>query len=653
MNDDDALNEHNSSLESLRSRLYSAKAPQAFTEPTLHTHDSSRESQIPHETPSTWTPPPPPPPKKPISWTLIFLGFAVAFFIVAGGISAYLFWGGVRTVTNDNVIITIQGPTSIASGSSVPLVVTIQNKNPAAITGTDITIDFPDGTRSSSNVTQPFPRYTDTLGTIPAGGTVTRTAQAVLFGSVNQTVNIPITFQYHTANSNAAYEKTQSFGYTITSSPITISTQTTDSVASGQPFDVVLTIRSNATTPLTNVAVSAQYPFGFTVQNIRSDSTQTSGTVKKLPTIAPSTTFFALGTLAPGEQRTITITGTLTGVEKDQRDFQFTAGTQNADGTAGLGVAYASQSSTILIAKPFLAVSLSLNHDSTDPTVVTGGKTISGLVSWVNSLTTSISNPQITLSLTGSALDQQTVNTSNGYYNSSTNSILFTAQTANTSNVLNPGDTGSGDFTFSTKSGSALAALRNPTVQLAVSIAGLPTGGSTQSITSTLVHTVKVATDLQLASRIIYSIGPFKNTGPLPPVPNSTTTYTVQMAITNSVNSVGGATATMILPPYVTFTGATNPADGSITYNSSSHTVTWKIGDVPAGTLAQPVTGAFQISFTPSVSQSQSSPILVGNQTLVGTDRFTTTQVGNTAPALTTQAATDPAYNQSFGTVGN
>ena len=653
MAQDDVLNEDNSSLEQLRSRLYSTKAPQAFSEPTLQVHNSTRESQIPHTEPSTWAPPLPPPPKKPISWTLIFLGFAVAFFVVAGGIAAYFFWGGVRTVTNDNVIITIQGPTSIASGSSIPLVVTIQNKNPAAITDADIAIDFPEGTRSPENVTQPLTRYTNTIGTVPAGGTITRTVQAVLFGSVNQTVNVPITFHYHTANSNAVYEKSQSFGYTITSSPITIDAQATDSVASGQPFDVVLTIRSNATTPLTNVAVNAQYPFGFAVQNISSNSTQKTGTVKKLSTIAPSTTFFALGTLAPGEERTITITGTLTGVEKDQRDFQFTAGTQNTDGTASLGLAYASQSSSILIAKPFLAVSLSLNHESTEPTVVSSGKTVSSLVSWVNTLSASISDPQITVSLTGNALDPRTVNAYSGYYDSSKNSILFSSQTANTSNVLNPGDTGSGNFTFSTKSGAALAALRNPTIQLAVSIAGLPTGGSAESITSTLVHTVKVSTDLQLASRILYSAGPFKNTGPWPPVPNTATTYTVQLAVTNTVNSVGGATATMILPPYVTFTGATSPSDGTITYDSSSRTVTWKVGDVPAGALAHPASAAFQISFTPSVSQSQSSPILVGNQTLTGTDRFTTTQVGNTAPALTTQAATDPAYKQSFGTVGN
>ena len=81
----------------------------------------------------------------------------------------------------------------------------------------------------------------------------------------------------------------------------------------------------------------------------------------------------------------------------------------------------------------------------------------------------------------------------------------------------------------------------------------------------------------------------------------------------------------------------------------------WKIGDVAAGTgTATPAEdAAFQISFTPSVTQSGQEPILVGNQTLTGVDRFTSATVGNTAPDLTTETSTDPAYQQQFGVVGN
>jgi hypothetical protein len=637
MPEDVPLTDDNSSLEQLRSRLYAQNAPAAFATPQV-----SQAPQAP-VTQSTWTPPPPPKPKKPFSWTVLFLVIAAGFFIIAAGVSSFFLLHGFSTVSNNNILITVQGPTSLASGSVAPLVVTIQNKNPAAITGADIAMTFPDGTRSAGDLTQPLVRYANTIGTIPAGGSVSFTVQAVLFGSVNQSITIPATFQYHTANSNALFVKQQNYTFTITSSPLSITAQTTGNTASGQPFTINLAVSSNAATPLDNIAVSAQYPFGFTAQKVQVDKGSASSSL------------YVLGTLAPGEQRHITVTGTLTGSENDQRDFQFTVGTQKTDGTQGLSVAYASDTSTITITKPFLNVSLALNHADTDPAVVISGEPISGLMAWTNSLSTALANAQVTVKLSGNALDGSSVPTQNGFYDSSTNTISFTQQTVPGLAVLNPGDTGTGTFTLSTKTGAAFNALRNPIIQLSVSIAGLPNGGSQESITNTLTKTIQVATDLELASRIVHSTGPFPNTGPWPPVPNSPTTYTVLMSVTNTVNSIGGASATMILPSYVTFTGKVTPTDGSLTYDDSTRTVTWNIGDVAAGTGfgTQPTTAAFQISYTPSVSQSQTSPILVGNQTLTGTDRFTSAQVGNTAPALTTQAATDPAYKNAFGTVGN
>ncbi len=639
MLEEEPLSEENSSLEHLRNRLYANEAPDVAITPHLTRQETLVE-------PVAWTPAPPPKPKKPFSWTVLFLGISVAFFLLAGGLSAFFLIHGVRTVSNDNIVITVTpSPSAIASGNVVTLAVTIQNKNPAAITDSDISLTFPDGTRSASDVTQALVRYPVTLGTIPAGGTVTRTVQAVLFGSVNQAITIPTVFEYHTANSNALFTKQQDTVLTITSSPLTLTADPISSVASGQPFTINLTVRSNATTPLTNVGIAAQYPFGFTIQKAAVQGIAVN-------TRAP---FFTIGTLAPGDQRTISITGTLNGAENDQRDFQFTIGTQKADGTGALSVAYATQTTSITVAKPFLAVALSLNHGSTDPTVIIAGEAVSGIVTWVNSLTSAMSNAQVSIKLSGNALDQSSVQTSNGFYNSSSNTILFTQQTEKGLTVLNPGDTGNGTFSFTTKTGSAFTALRNPTIQLSVSVSGMPVGGGQQSITNTLTNTVKVATDLELATRIVHSTGPFPNSGPWPAVPNQPTTYTVLMSVTNTVNSIGGATATMILPSYVTFTGKVTPADGSLTYDNTSRTVTWNIGDVPpgTGTATQPQTAAFQISFTPSVSQSQTTPILVGNQTLTGTDRFTSAQVGNTAPALTTQASTDPAYKNAFGTVGN
>ncbi len=651
------VEENESSLERIRRRLYREKAPPSVTPPALSRAPSFPVSSYFDEPPrprTSWTPPPPPKPKnkKPISWTVIFLAACLLFFILAGGVSAYFFFSGSNSVSSNNIILTVQGPSSISSGATVPLTITIENKNPAAITGSDLSIAYPDGTRSADDITQPLVRYATTIGTIPAGGSVTLPViRSVLFGSINQAVSIPITFQYNTANSNALFVKQDTYTSTITSSPLTITAQSISTVAPGQEFTIALLVRSNATAPLSAIAVGAQYPASFTPSAIEVGGTavQTASTSGSINALIP------LGTLAPGDEKNVTIKGSLSGSSADQQVFEFTVGTEPTDGSQTLSVDYASQTTNVTLTKPFLAVSLSLNNGQANPTIVSADSAISGVLTWINSLTSSITNGQVSIVLGGNALDTSKVRVTNGYYNSSANTILFDAQTESSLGLLNPNDTGNGNFTLFTKTNTALNSVQNPTISLSVTVSGQPSGGSAQTITNTLTDTIEVATTLSLQSHVVHSTGPFANSGALPPVPNQPTSYTVELGVTNSVNAVGGAVATMILPDYVTYTGEVTPSDGSVSYDASTRTVTWNIGNVASGTgvTKKPLTAAFQVSLVPSSSQIGTSPILVGNQTLTGTDRFTDTQVGNVAPALSIQTPLDPGYSVTFGTVGN
>ncbi len=352
-----------SSLDRLNDRLYRPAPVMDITPPPL---PPARPSYEPPQ-PRHWVPPPPPKPKKGLSIAVWFLIIALVFFVIALGVSAAFFILGTRSVSDNNITITIQGPASIASGTAVPLVVTIVNHNPAAISNSDITLNFPDGTRSADDVTQPLVRYTNAIGTIPAGGTETQTVQAVLFGSANQTVTIPVAFEYHTANSDALFSKNQNYNFTITSAPLTITVKTVSTIATGQPLAVVVGVRSNATTPLSNIAVAAQYPTGFT---------------RTTNANATSTTFFTVGTLQPGQEKDFTIQGTMSGTDNTQAAFDFTVGTAASDGTPTIAVAYASQEAQVTITKPFLATTLSINNTSTNPVVVSGSQPISGVITW-------------------------------------------------------------------------------------------------------------------------------------------------------------------------------------------------------------------------------------------------------------------------------
>jgi hypothetical protein len=587
-------------LETLRARLYANK-PVETVEP-----EALSSQQTPHA--AAWAPPPPPVIKKArpkLPPSLWFLIGAAAFFIVAGTIAALFILFGGRNVSPTHVRIDVQGPTTISSGDTVPLLITIKNDNPVPMNAASITVNLPDGTRNADNVNQALDQYSDALGDIAPGAQVQRTVRAVLFGAENQQLTIPIHVEYHVTGSNATSVKDQNYSVTVATSPISVNVTSVAQVASGQPVTLRVSVRSNASTPVNNVALKAEYPFGFVP--ITASPSPTSGS------------YFVLGTFSPGEEKTITVTGTLTGTEGDQRVFHFTAGTAKDDGSAALNLSYMTGDAIVAIAKPLLGLTISLNRENDATVTVPPGQSVQGSASWINSLSEAVSNAQVTVKFSGNAFDPNTVVAGNGYYRSSDATIVFDKDSNPSLALLQPNDTGSGVFSFTPKSG-----VRNPAVTLNFTVSGTRTNGS-GTITSTATRTVKIGTGLSLSSKI-------QRAGGALPTPDKETLYTVQLNAANSINSVSGAVVKATLPAYVRFTGQISAGDTAVTYDESTRTVTWNIGTLAAGASKQ---ASFQVALLPSVSQEGTSPIVIPTQTLTGADQFTQAQVTATADALT------------------
>lgn len=600
------LPKEESPLESMRDRLYQ--------QPTTPTVEVPAYSGQEIEKPYGWqAPPPPPPPKKRLPWTVWFLIGTGAFLVVAGLVAAFLIFGGARAISSDRVEITVEAPVSIASGDAVSIVVKIHNGNPTQLNDATLFVALPEGTRTGDATDAPLPQYSDVLGDIPAGADVTRTIQVKLFGTENKALVLPIKVEYRTDGSNALFVSRKEYSLMVATSPISVQVQTLSQTPSGQPLTLTVVVRSNASSPVSNVALSAQYPSGFQAKS-----------ADPAPT---GSNFFVLGTLEPGEQKTVKITGTLIGQNADQRVFRFIAGSVNGDGTSTLGNAYSEGAAAVAITHPFLNVGLSLNREVADTVIAEPGETVGALLSWQNSLAGTLTNASIRVALTGNALDVSSIKGGTGFYRSQDGSVIFDSSTNSSLGSLSAGDTGAGSFGFAIKPAASLAGVKNPTVTLSVSVSGQQAtqGSSAQMLTSTLTRMVKVGTEVTVASVLS------RGTGPVPPTVGSETTYTVSLTAKNSVNSVGAAKETFQLPSYVRYTGT---AGTGVTYNPDTRTVTWTIGDLAPGATA---TSQFQIGFTPSTSQIGSAPVLVNEQAFSGVDRFTQQQVSATAPSLTSE----------------
>lgn len=549
--------------------------------------------------------------KTGLSVSLLFLIGAGVFFVIAGLIAFLLVVQGGGAVSTNRVHLTIENPpTSIAGGDTVSLFVLIRNENSAMITDAKLSIAFPDGTYSADIPTEELSHHVEKIGNVGPGQSVKKTIRATLFGEANQGLKIPMTLEYGTEGSSATFEKTETFEFTIGTSPVSVNVISLSEVASGQELTFDISVRSNAPTPIEDIALRAEFPFGFSA--LHASQTSTVGSL------------FTLGTLAPGEEKKLSITGTLTGQDGDERVFRFAAGTARPDGSPNLAVSFITKEAFVEITRPFIAVSLAINQSENETVVIEPGKTVQSVLTWVNTLQSQIQDAEIIVRLSGDALDRSSVSATGGFYRSSDAAIVFNRDTSAGLRTLQPGDSGNGSFSFATKNSSQLSGLHNPAIDVSVSIAGRRVGesGVAEQVSSTITRNVQVASALSLSAIAGRSIGPF------PPVPNSETNYIVKFEVDNGVNGIADAVVKATLPSYVRF--LTGGQDG-IKYNETTREVSWNIGELAAHAKRS---GLFEISFLPSTSQSGSEVDIVLSPTFTGFDRYVQQTVTNTVDSI-------------------
>jgi hypothetical protein len=562
----------------------------------------------------------------------IFLGAAAAFFVVALVVAGLLISVGGNSVSGDKITIDVEAPTSITGGDTVPLAITIVNRNLVALENATIEIDFPPGTKDAADVSEPYPHYVEQLGTLGSGERVTRSIKAVFFGASGQTLMVPISLSYGTKGSNAVFVKKYAYTLTVSSTPLEVSVDTLTETVSGKPLTLTLTVRSNATTPLSNVVLLGALPFGFTPVSSSIPFTNSA---------------FLLGTLQPGQSKTITLTGTLTGQNNEQRVFRFSIGTATSPKDQTLAVTYLTQDATVTIAAPFISTALSLNGSRVQDAVITPDSHQNVSVRYTNTLPTSIEHARVEVKISGSAIDYDSIRTSSGFYNSSTRTIVFSGDTDPSLESLSSGASGVGAFGFSTLPADELGP--SPAVSFTVSVSGTRIGQTSvpEQVSASMTETAKVRTLVLLTASALHSSGPFNNSGPIPPVADEATTYTIVWGVQNTGSTIAGATVSATLPSYVMYTSNTN-GSGLFSYNESSRVVTWTIGDVPQGGS---ITGAFQVSLTPSTSQKGGAPALTSSTAFTGYDRFAGVQLTASADPVTTETRGDPGYRSDDAVV--
>lgn len=570
-------------------------------------------------------------------YTLVFV-ISLTFFLVAGGLAGFMLLNKKQAISPDNVSISVFGPVSMVSGDVLSLQLIIENKNSVPLQVADLLVEFPKGARYPNQSDKEFERFHKTIGVIAAGEVRTETIKAILFGEEKNVKDVALTLKYRIEGSDAKFTKNKSYAVTLTAPALSVETKLLKEVTSGQEVALSMDIKSDSPSALKGALLQVDYPQGFVFEGA-------------FPAPSFGDNIWRLGDMTFGEKRHVEIKGTMNGENAQEKVFRIYTGVAKSDTSPEFDTVFSSLLRELVIKKPFLGAEIVMNG-STAPDFVFNNRSSGDVnISWVNNLTDKIIDGQIEVSIKGSAIDKDTISVRDGgFYRSSEDIIFWDKRTSKSLSLIPAGEKNGVSFSFSLlpQVSKENTVLRNPEVEVSVSIKGKRVSESNvpEAITSFITKKFKVATDMQFAARAVYYVGPFPNTGPLPPKVQNETTYTIIWAVQNTVNDVSGATVKAVLPPYVEWKDLVSPNGANITYNPVSHEIVWNIGKIKSGTGYEtgPQEVSFQIGFTPGLSQVEEVPIVISEAALIGKDDFTGVIVERAQSPLSTMLSTDPQF---------
>jgi hypothetical protein len=564
-----------------------------------------------------------------------FFIFSVLFFVATIIIAGVVFFGGVNFVSSKNVDINVVGPAMTSAGEVLELGVTIENKNNTDLELANFSVSFPQGSRDPKDTSKALTFSRESLGVIKAGDEAVRNVGVVLLGSRGEIKEIKFSVEYKVKGSNATFYKDKVYEVTIGNSPISIQIESPEMVASGEAFETTVSLTLNSTEVLKNALLKAEYPYGFSV-------------LESTPKAASEGNLWALGDLSPGVVKKVKIKGRLVGENQDERTFRFYIGVaENQSVTPNFKTVVLSDQKTILIKRPSVGLTVNFNGGDSTTFVSPAGKTVDVGIKFKNNLPDKLLNPRMEVRLNGTVLNKSSVSVEGGgSYNSATSRISWNLTNSQGEPQLSPGDDGQVSFRFASLPNSVSSGSTQQ-ITLQISITGTPVN-SLEPITLNESRSVTIASQINLASRTVYSLGQFINSGPKPPKVGETTTYTIIWSAGNTQGEVVNSKVTARLGSNVKWIAAKSFVSEDVTYDSKTNTVTWNIGTLSADAgFSSPAREiSFQVAFTPTASQAGTSPTLVTGITFSGIDGGTSRNVTVTNPALTTKMPFDPAFIQ-------
>ena len=561
------------------------------------------------------------------------LVFASIIFIAVVTLSSIGFYFWLTSFKKSLIDFNISGPTQVASGQPITYQVSYWNNTSQILEDAVLVIRYP----QDSLVTNDKVIQNINLGNIGVGGGGKQEISLAFVGGDKSIQKLQAVLSYKPQNTTSTFENEAIKEVAINGSALNIDFKAPETVLPNIRNAYVIHYKNTTGNVIDNVSIEANYPqnFSFTSSDV---------------TPARGNNVWNLGDLNPNEEGDIAVVGVLRNAEN--ANFEFSIGV-NSKGLSSTGTngkekffKFNSISSQINLTALPIEMNISVNNQ---PTItVNPGDFLQFKISYKNNASIALSTVVLKAKLEGLMYDFSTLKTS-GFYSGADNTITWNAGNVSVFKNLGPGESGELELqinvkplyivrTFRDKNFllKVLATMETPTVPPSLSVKSL-------SVSNDL--SLKINTKAELKTKGYYYDASLKNSGPLPPRVNQTTTYTVHWVVSNYSNDIDNVVVKTILPEGI---GWLNKKAGSgaatLEYNDRTNELTWNIGKLLSGVgvLLDSHEVIFQVSLTPSVKNVNTVMSVIGDSNLTAEDTFTGTNITAMAPALKTNMPDDP-----------
>jgi hypothetical protein len=538
----------------------------------------------------------------------IFDMFLLGMIVGLGVIALLLALYKPTTIADKVIFETTVAPADIVSGAPSTLTIYWTNTTGKELHNASLLLGYPEHfllQEVSSEIYQ-IEENRMTIGTIPADGTGQVRVRGVMFGNVGgeQTFRSILSFQH--GEDNQVAQKISYHTFTPVSSTLELELSLPDRLVGYQEVSGLITYRNTGEIDYPQISIQPEWPEGFVL-------------LESSHTLSGSN--FLLPAITAGSEGSMQFTGRL---DTSNEAVTFTFHPSFTFGNTLYRQETLTQTSPLI--PPPVSLSHSIESESLQP-----GSTAEFSVRYENISQYPVSLVQIRIS---------------------TDSPFFSEADLESQVVevteLAPGEIGQGLIELPLRSSimqSETDVYENLSATTRAAATFILGDGQSQQIVSYGQEVTSLITSpvvLDSFGRYATAQGDQLGRGPLPPLVGLETKYWAFINLTGTTNTLENIEITAELPDNVRFTGKQTVSTGDSVEHDAG-TISWNADQLDS-TFApdSKIIGlAFELGFTPTEEQTGTSPILLENIQITGTDAVTGAFISDWGPVITTNLPHD------------